>query len=1060
MKNNQRMKNRSPINSQFVSVFWLYFATLFFLSSGMNGFASCTGAPKVKPVPPIALGTDGHLSYTIDSLWNRIPDFSYCGYMASEKQIPFVPVKVVVPITDGDATDQIQAAIGYVATLPADANGNKGAVLLLKGTYKLQGRLILNTSGVVLRGSGTEVTTLVAAGKDRETLLRIAGGKCNTISETYKVLQNYVAVNSNKLAVENVNSFQQGQSVFIRRPSTQAWIDLLGMNSFGGETEWLGWKPAERDIVWDRKIAAIKGDTLVLDAPITTALDQNYGGATVAAYQWPSRIYQIGIENLTIESEYDFQNKKDEDHCWMGITFENARDCWVRQVTFRHLAGSAVAIYENASRITVENCISLEPVSEIGGWRRNSFFTAGQQTLFHNIYAEFGVHDFSTGFCVAGPNAFVQCESHLPFSFSGGIDSWASGTLFDIVNVDGNALSFKNREQDGQGAGWSAANSVFWECSAARIECYSPPGATNYAFGAWAQFAGNGIWVSANEHVKPRSLFYAQLSDRIGKDNIPATPVIEITTNSTSAPSVELAAELTTISEKPALTQIEWIKQHSEKNKISVDPGNALSIDQLKIKAEPIEIKLAPEMAIKNGWLVRGNKVLTGNRQSVPWWRGNLRPKEMNQAKPAITRNVPGRHGLGYTDNLDEVIGWMKQNNSIGVEQNYALWYERRRDDHERIRRIDGDAWAPFYELPYARSGEGLAWDGMSKYDLTKYNNWYWNRLKQFADLADQDGLVLVHHNYFQHNIIEAGAHWVDFPWRSVNNINGTGFPEPPPFAGDKRIYMAEHFYDLSNPVRKELHRAYIRQCLDNFKDNNGVIQLIGFEFTGPLHFVRFWIDVIKEWEAETGKKPIIGLSTTKDVQDSILADPVRSGIVDLIDIRYWTSRDDGSLYEPKGGQNLAPRQQARLEKIGKRSFEQVYSDVLKYKSDFPEKAVCYSFDMSPSFGWPVFMAGGSLAGIPVIQSPGFLESASGMSVQEGNEQYKLENMLGECIIYCKNGTCTELDLRTAKGKFRVVQINPADGSVIGKQQTVSAGKLVPMNLNESSDVVLWVTKN
>jgi hypothetical protein len=1054
------MTNQAPINIQFGKAVWHSLATLFLLSAEITGFTSKTFAQKVQPVPPIMLSANGHLSYASDSLGNRVPDFSYCGYFASETRIPLVPVKVIVPSINGDATERIQAAIDYVASLPADANGNKGAVLLQKGIYKLQGRLILNSSGVVLRGCGTERTTLLAAGKDRETLLRITGGKCYSISEAHKVLQDYVAVNANKLTVDDVTGFKQGQSIFIRRLSTKAWIDLLGMNSFGGETEWLGWKEGERDIVWDRKISAIEGDTLVLDAPITTALDKTFGGALVSSYQWPSRISQIGIENLSIVSEFDPQNKKDEDHCWMGITFENARDCWVRQVFFRHLAGSAVAIYENASRITVEDCLSLEPVSEIGGWRRNSFFTAGQQTLFHNIYAEFGVHDFGTGFCAAGPNAFVQCESFLPYSFSGGLDSWAAGVLFDIVNVDGNALSFGNREQDGYGAGWSAANSVFWECSAARIECYRPPGADNYAFGAWAQFVGNGTWVSSNEHVKPRSLFYAQLSDRIGQNNIPDDPVIEITTNSTSAPSVELAAELTVLSEKPALTLIEWIKQHSERNKISIESENAPSIDQLKLKSKAAEIKLAPEMAIKNGWIVRGNKVLTGNRHSVPWWRGNLRPKEISMAKQAITRNVPGRYGLGYTDNLNEVVSWMKQNNYIGVEQNYGLWYERRRDDHERIRRMDGDAWAPFYELPFARSGEGLAWDGMSKYDLTKYNNWYWTRLRQFADQADENGLLLIHQNYFQHNIIEAGAHWVDFPWRSVNNINGTGFPEPPPFAGDKRIYMAEHFYDLSNPVRKELHRAYIRKCLDNFKDNNGVIQLTGFEFTGPLHFVRFWLETIQEWESETGKKEIIGLSVTQDIQDSILADPKLASVVDLIDIRYWYYREDGSAYAPLGGQSLAPRQQARLVKPGKTSFEQVYHAVHEYRLKFPDKAVMFSADGYDSYAWAVFMAGGSLADLPNVQVPGFLESVSGMSVVEGpgNGQYLLQNKNGESIIYLRKGKQTGLDLRNFKGKFRLLKINPDDGSIIGRQKIIDGGKVIPVEVS-SGDEVLWITK-
>ena len=66
--------------------------------------------------------------------------------------------------------------------------------------------------------------------------------------------------------------------------------------------------------------------------------------------------------------------------------------------------------------------------------------------------------------------------------------------------------------------------------------------------------------------------------------------------------------------------------------------------------------------------------------------------------------------------------------------------------------------------------------------------------------------------------------------------------------------FMPGSFMILANPVRRELHKKYIRQCLNNFKDNNGVIQLIGEEFTGPIHFVKFWLDVIREWEKETGQ--------------------------------------------------------------------------------------------------------------------------------------------------------------------------------------------------------------
>lgn len=155
---------------------------------------------------------------------------------------------------------------------------------------------------------------------------------------------------------------------------------------------------------------------------------------------------------------------------------------------------------------------------------------------------------------------------------------------------------------------------------------------------------------------------------------------------------------------------------------------------------------------------------MVGGRQEVPWWSGKLKTNFLPSAKPHITRFVPGREGQGLTDRIDSVVNYMKEKNILVLDHNYGLWYDRRRDDHERIRRRDGDVWGPFYEQPFARSGVSTAWEGLSKYDLTHYNKWYWSRLKEFADKGEQEGLLLFHQNYFQHNIIEAGAHWVDSP--------------------------------------------------------------------------------------------------------------------------------------------------------------------------------------------------------------------------------------------------------------------------------------------------------
>ena len=949
------------------------------LSSLITGQQALLAQKQVKPVPPL-YSEKGKLVYTPDTQGNRIPDFSYCGYKASEQPIPDVAVKVVVPVTKGDATLRIQSALDYVSSLPADANGFRGAVLLQKGTYEVFGQLRITASGVVLRGSGINATTIIGAGTGRLALIKIIGKNSNVKEQTaLKITDAYVPVNAMRFQVDqSINLKDHSNKIMIRRPSTSNWIQLLGTDHFGGGITALGWKPGERDLFFDRTITKIEGNTVYIDAPITTALDTTYGVATISFYNNDGRITNCGVENIKLISAYDKANPKDEDHRWNAINLEHAEDCWVRQITFQHFAGSAVSVLETSKRITVEDCISLAPVSEISGQRRYTFLTTGQQTLFQRCYAEYGYHDFSVGYCAAGPNAFVQCESILPYSFSGAIDSWASGVLFDVVNVDGNALRFGNRYQDANGAGWAAANSLFWNCSAARIDCYKPPTAQNWAFGSWSQFAGDGYWNESNNSITPRSLYYAQLRERLNKNVDAQAQIMEVPTEASSSPSVEVAQALTKEASKPKQQLKDWIAQATTRTKINIDAAGIKTIDQIGVKKITVSA-LSPALTIKNGILVRGKEYVAGRRTNVQWWSGGLQAKDIKDARPHITRFVPGRSGRGLTDNLDEVVTEMKTTNTIALEHNYGLWYDRRRDDHQRVRRMDGEVWPPFYELPFARSGKETAWDGLSKYDLTKYNFFYWSRLKQFADLADQNGLVLMHQNYFQHNIIEAGAHYADFPWRTANNINNTGFNEPVNYAGDKRIFYAEQFYDLSNPVRKELHKKYIRQCLSNFKDNNGVIQLIGEEYTGPLHFVQFWLDVIREWKKETGKHPLIALSVTKDVQDSILALPAYAAVVDIIDIRYWHYQADGTAYSPKGGENLAPRQHARLLKPKKTSFEQVYRAVKEYRTKYPTKAVIYSSDNYTEFGIAVLMAGGSMPVLPENIDASILNAATGL---------------------------------------------------------------------------------
>lgn len=1013
--------------------------------------------------PDIIKDAKGNITYSKDNLGNQIPDFSYAGFAASERPIPAIENKIVVHQQEQDATQIIQAAIDYVSNLKPNKYGYRGAVLLDKGIFKVSGVLYIKHSGVVIRGSGTSQngTLILGTGFNRESVIKVVGNDDREYNETYSLSSNFSPLGTQTLQLQNTAQLKVNDEIAITQPLTEKWIKELKMEEFGGETAWIGWKKGDWDVTWNRTITQIKGNEITLNAPLTMALDKNYGDSKIQSYTWPGRIENIGIENLLLKSEYDVLNPKDEQHRWYAISMENVKNAWVKQVNFKHFAGGAVTLLHSSQQITVEDCIALEPVSEIASFRRHTFYTEGQQTLFQRCYSEYGYHDFAVGgYGTAGPNAFVQCESHLPFENSGTIGSWATGVLFDIATIDGQALSYNNREQNGRGAGWTAANSIIWESSASKIECYSPPTAQNWAFGVWGQFSGNGHWKDVNAHITPRSLFYTQLEQRLGQ--VPILPYLySIGSEPSSSPTIDQAAEMTKSAVNTSMSLVDWIEKIRQINLVNTISNGLKNANDLKIM-NSIETKITAKVGIENGWITNDGKLIAGKQSNVMWWRGSLLENDAKKASSHLTRFVPGRTGKGYTDTIEEVVNDMSTNGVIALEHNYGLWYDRRMDDHERVRRIDSDVWPPFYEQPFARSGKELAWDHLSKYDLTQYNSWYWDRLASFASVAETKGQLLIHQQYFQHNILEAGAHWASSPWRSANNVNQTGFPEPPQYAGDKRIFMAEQFYDITHPVRKKIHQQFIRKSLENFQNNSNVIQLTSAEYTGPLHFMQFWLDEVQQWKNQNPRTSLIGLSATKDVQDEILSDVDRNKTVDLIDIRYWYYKEDGTVYAPEGGKNLAPRQHARKLKTGKETEDQVYRAVREYREKYPKKAVLYSTDASSRFGWSVLFGGGSLPSLPKIGLVDFYSALPSLQLIAGNRYsdnlWQLENK-GKCyLMYLKKPTDVTIDLSLYKGEFDVYLINQDNGLVV-KRPTITGGKIINISAAERKEKVLFIIK-
>jgi len=817
-------------------------------------------------------------------------DFSYAGYEGGGHAIPSVPAVLLVKPSGRDDTALIQGALDRLAERPVGADGFRGALLLAPGRFRVSGQLSLRTGGVVVRGSGTDRTTIIGEGVGRRTLIEVGAEHDPSIDAAIAVKDDAPA-GSRTLQLASVEGLHIGDRIVVRRPSTDDWISAIGMSGLPGTfaNQRLDWKPGSHDLVWDRTITATEtaASRIEIDAPITTALEQKYGGGTVARVTGDPEPAHIGIEDLTLESAYDTSRPKDENHSWIGVLLDHVENAWVRNVTARHFVSSAVRVNLRGRRITIENCHSEAPISEEGGYRRQSFLLYGQQVLVYRCTSELGMNDFATGMLAGGPNVFLDCDATHSLKASGPFEGWASGVLYESVHVANAPLQMLYDFSRAQGGGWTAANSLIWNSTALSVDAVGPPGARNLVVNS------------------PKPLYETELRARTG-GQLPD----DLSASVTAASIVEFR------------------------------PSDAKEAAEPKSDYHPVQIV--------NGHFVRDGEIVWGASQTEAWWRGDtsLYTAAFSTGS-SVTRFMPGVTAAGETEDLKDMVARLKARGIVSIQVNPGLWYEHRRDAHNIERRADGDVWAPFYEMPWARSGEGTAWDGLSKFDVSKYNPWYFERQREFAKHASEAGIIVFYDLYNTHNVLEIGPHWIDFPWRPANNINDTGLPEPPPFKPHGRNDVGNEFFSTEYAPLRKLHHDYMIHSFDEMADFPNVIFGIAYQYAGPLAFEQFFQDTAREWEtAHPGKHIRIALTTGKQTSDAILADPIRSKQVAMVDMRYWEYEPDGTLFAPKAGENHAFRELISQAFPGYTDTpppttpEMVYKQVREYRDKYPNIAL------------------------------------------------------------------------------------------------------------------------
>lgn len=472
----------------------------------------------------VSLDSTGKLVYTPDAKGNKVPDFSGVGYKNGEVAIPTVAVvKTVYPVA-GDNLANIQNAINEVTAMPIGPDGFRGAILFKAGTYTVSDTIQIKASGIVLRGEGTDTLTgthFYAPTLSQYTLFNFTGkGGLSTTGAKRSITNPYIPYGTNQVVVSsNTGNFKVGDSILITRTPDTAWISLLTM------AQW-GWTAPSYVVSFQRKVTAVSGDTLTIDAPMVDIIDSTYSTGTVIKYKTTNYLRNCGVENMSLSCAYTSDTA--ENHAWDGIDFTDAMNCWVRRVDVYYFGYTAVTMYASTAWITVDSCKMIDAKSNITGERRYSFEIDGQRELVKNCWTRNGRHDYVNGGRVAGPNVFYNSTATIQQNDIGPHMRWSTGILFDNIVSNANQ-DVQNRESFGTGHGWAGSQIMFWNCKAGTFILQKPEGDyTNWAIGCTGKITNVGSLVTEPSGVVESnniriaaipSLYMAQLNQRLGIGN-------------------------------------------------------------------------------------------------------------------------------------------------------------------------------------------------------------------------------------------------------------------------------------------------------------------------------------------------------------------------------------------------------------------------------------------------------------------------------------------------------------------------------------------------------------
>ena len=437
-----------------------------------------------SPLDPLAWRSslypnDWSPSFT-ESEGHFLHDFSYAGYHQGVEEPPDPPLGNSFSILDhgadpsgnNDSGPAIQAAID-----DAELAGG-GVVEFPAGEFRVDDRLVINASNVVLKGAGQGQTFVYftrSTGMTDSAHVTFAG---NLQSAEESLLAEDGEARSHEVLLVDALMLSPGDEVSLGWTITEDFVDDHGMAehwySFNGT-----WRPFFR-----RSVVSVDTTSqphrVLLDVPVRYPAKVRDDASLRLESGY---LAECGIEDLTLSTVGDWDDawQIDRSH---AVAFIETKDCWMRRVSSYespassgdgyHLLSGGVKV-ERSKRVTISDSTFEAPQNRGGGGNGYLFeITRSSEVLTRDCVARAGRHnfiqnwDFGTSGCVwlrttstEGRALFGDWDPVGQVGFSEFHHSLAMANLIDDSVTD-DGWQAVNRKDWSSGAGHSGTQNVFW----------------------------------------------------------------------------------------------------------------------------------------------------------------------------------------------------------------------------------------------------------------------------------------------------------------------------------------------------------------------------------------------------------------------------------------------------------------------------------------------------------------------------------------------------------------------------------------------------------------------